>query len=288
MFDNIIGHEFQKKIFSESNTYRPSYIFEGPVSIGKFTMAKEIALFHGGIQQNVHIVDKDAISVDDIRAVCEEVQVFPYMNKHRTVIINDAEKMNEVSQNTLLKTLETPPNNCHFILITTDTSLLLKTIVSRCTVCKFDFVSPDDVRKTVESELHVKDKGLLNFITVCVRGSIGRIFQLNGDISYYQNLFSVSEKLSKERASKYVLDITEMFSIKTPTTLFCELIDIGSWFIYEYLNTREDRFSVYSKIVSDTLSKVGNGGSAMLATELMCMRILKHNDVLSKRQKREV
>lgn len=283
MFENIIGHEFQKKIFGPDKIYRPSYIFEGPSGIGKFTMAKEIAVFHGGVAQNVHILDGN-VSVDDVRSVCEEAVRFPYLNKHRTIIINDAEKMNEVSQNTLLKTLETPPVNCHFILVTCDSSLLLDTIVSRCMVCKFDFIDNNDVRKVVEQELGVKDKGLLEFITVCVRGSVGRVFALNGDMTYYQLLFDVANKLSSTKSHKYVLPIFEMFSTKNPGQLTMELIDIGCWFTYNYFNTQDERYSVYSKIIADVLSKIVNGASSSLATELMVIRILKHNDVLSKRK----
>lgn len=51
----------------------------------------------------------------------------------RLVWIKDAECLGRESSNTLLKVLEEPPNNTHFVLTTDNYKSLLPTILSRCT-----------------------------------------------------------------------------------------------------------------------------------------------------------
>lgn len=52
----------------------------------------------------------------------------------RFFVIVPADAMNEAAQNAFLKTFEEPKPHCHFILLTTEPSLLLPTILSRAQV----------------------------------------------------------------------------------------------------------------------------------------------------------
>lgn len=61
-------------------------------------------------------------------------------------IIHDADRLNEKSQNALLKTLEEPPDDCVIMLLTANPAMLLATTRSRCQAltllenrCAFDF-----------------------------------------------------------------------------------------------------------------------------------------------------
>lgn len=56
-----------------------------------------------------------------------------YSNK-KIYIINEAEKLNEVSANSILKFLEEPEENIVAILVTNNSNQLLNTIVSRCQI----------------------------------------------------------------------------------------------------------------------------------------------------------
>lgn len=52
----------------------------------------------------------------------------------RFFVITPADAMNEAAQNAFLKTFEEPKLHCHFVLLTTEPSLLLPTILSRAQV----------------------------------------------------------------------------------------------------------------------------------------------------------
>ncbi|MBD1575466.1 MULTISPECIES: DNA polymerase III subunit delta' C-terminal domain-containing protein [Vibrio] len=72
------------------------------------------------------------IIVDQIREANRLALESSQLGGKRIIIISPAEAMNESAANALLKTLETPPEQCHFVLLTTDKSRLLATITSRC------------------------------------------------------------------------------------------------------------------------------------------------------------
>ena len=77
------------------------------------------------------ILDKPQIAVDDILQLLENAQLKPMIYDHKVVLIKNAENINEVAQNKLLKTLEEPNNSTIFVLTTTNEEKLLATVKSR-------------------------------------------------------------------------------------------------------------------------------------------------------------
>ena len=73
---------------------------------------------------------KSTISTEQIRDLTAMLRT--HSSVRRVVIINPANVMTESAQNALLKTLEEPNPNTHFLLITTASTELLPTIQSRC------------------------------------------------------------------------------------------------------------------------------------------------------------
>ncbi len=61
----------------------------------------------------------------------------PFQGEKRVFILKDAQRLNESSANSFLKTLEEPPPSNVFILLTANLNLILPTIQSRCQILKF-------------------------------------------------------------------------------------------------------------------------------------------------------
>ncbi len=61
------------------------------------------------------------------------------------VIVNGLENIPATGQNVLLKTIEEPPENAYIIMIATNRSLILPTILSRCTEITFYGLPEDDI-----------------------------------------------------------------------------------------------------------------------------------------------
>ena len=72
------------------------------------------------------------ISVDQVRALADFVNLSAHRGGHRVVLIHPAEAMNTNAANALLKTLEEPSARMLIILVSHKPQQLLPTILSRC------------------------------------------------------------------------------------------------------------------------------------------------------------
>lgn len=89
-----------------------------------------------------HIIPEGPlIPVDVIReSVIPEASRSPFEARMKVFIVEEAERMNPAAQNALLKTLEEPPGDTVFILISDREEELLETISSRCRVVRLEAV----------------------------------------------------------------------------------------------------------------------------------------------------
>ncbi len=81
------------------------------------------------------------IPIDATLEVVREAQYRPFEGKCRFFIIDEAEKMNDSAANSLLKTLEEPPETTRLVLVTAYPEQLLPTIRSRCQIFPFRALS---------------------------------------------------------------------------------------------------------------------------------------------------
>lgn len=87
-----------------------------------------------------------AIKVDQIRELVDFVSLTRSRGDKRVIVINPAESMNINAANSLLKTLEEPPENTIIILVSSKPSSLSATIRSRCQHFPVSAVSIDSMR----------------------------------------------------------------------------------------------------------------------------------------------
>lgn len=82
-------------------------------------------------------------------------QAYPEIFK-RVVIISEADRLNQESQNMLLKTLEEASENILFILITDKAQFLLPTVISRCWEIKFGPLVESDILPYIEKNFRIQ------------------------------------------------------------------------------------------------------------------------------------
>ena len=151
-----------------------AYLFVGPERVGKRTLALKLAQalncegterpcgecapcrrIAGGIHADVQTVTveeaeeederRKGIHVSQIREIGRVTGLKPFEGRSRVVIIDPADEMNAAAQNAFLKTLEEPPPQVVFVLVTADDSRLLPTIRSRCRRLELRLPSVADV-----------------------------------------------------------------------------------------------------------------------------------------------
>jgi DNA polymerase III subunit delta' len=81
-----------------------------------------------------------SLNIQTVRSISSSVSLRPMEARHRVIIVDDVETMQETAQEAFLKTLEEPPSYAVILLLTTDAELLLPTIRSRCTTIQLQSV----------------------------------------------------------------------------------------------------------------------------------------------------
>ncbi|MDB5048938.1 MAG: DNA-directed polymerase [Fibrobacteres bacterium] len=101
--------------------------------------------------------EKSNLNVGQIRSMQARLSFAEVSRKPRIVVILWAETMGAPAANTLLKTLEEPPPNTYFLLSSDDRSVLLPTIISRCTQLPLFSMGPDALRAALAAKGKVWD-----------------------------------------------------------------------------------------------------------------------------------
>jgi DNA polymerase-3 subunit delta' len=91
------------------------------------------------------------IRVEGVREAISEVPFRPFEGRRRVIILADAERMNPTTANTLLKTLEEPPEWATLILTTANEATLLPTILSRCQIFRFSPLAPAELETLLKT-----------------------------------------------------------------------------------------------------------------------------------------
>ncbi|MFM2284640.1 MAG: hypothetical protein RLZZ543_137 [Bacteroidota bacterium] len=172
-FQSVVGQENitgTLKNAIRNNHLAQAFLFCGPRGVGKTTCARILAKtincfdltaetepcnqcescrsFNQNASFNIHELDAASNnSVDDIRALIEQVRFAPQVGKYSIYIIDEVHMLSSAAFNAFLKTLEEPPAHAIFILATTEKHKILPTILSRCQVFTFNRIKVDDIAR---------------------------------------------------------------------------------------------------------------------------------------------
>ncbi|MEI6651118.1 MAG: DNA polymerase III subunit gamma/tau [Chlorobiaceae bacterium] len=107
--------------------------------------------FDSGTSLNISEFDAASNnSVDDIRALRENVRYGPQKGKYRVYIIDEVHMLSIAAFNAFLKTLEEPPPHAIFIFATTELHKIPATIASRCQRFNFKRIPLEDIQKQLQ------------------------------------------------------------------------------------------------------------------------------------------
>lgn len=282
MFDNILGNNGNKnklKSIVENNTISHSYIFSGISGIGKFLFAKEFAKsilclnkelkpcnsckacdsFNNLNNPDIIIIDEgnNSIKTEQIKSLTKNVLEKPIQSDKKIYIINNSENMTKEAQNSLLKTLEEPPEYVVIILITSNDSLLLNTIKSRCTKIMFNELSDEEIMQYLSKS----SNSINNNIIKAFGGSIERALNIIDRLDLYEEINRIFNSID---------DMNELQILKTKETIFKEKDEI--YFILDFINTifrerilknsiKAEKYYRCIEIIEETKKKLKKNGN---------------------------
>ncbi len=169
-FDTVVGQDHITTTLKNAirqNQLAHAFLFCGPRGVGKTTCARILAKtincenitdrgeacnscqscvsFNQGGSLNIHELDAASNnSVDDIRALVDQVRFAPQAGKYKVYIVDEVHMLSSSAFNAFLKTLEEPPSYAIFILATTEKHKILPTILSRCQIFDFKRITTAD------------------------------------------------------------------------------------------------------------------------------------------------
>ena len=199
---------------------------------------RSCSLIESGGHADVVVVDKEgAILADDVNNIIEESFIKPIESSKKVFVINGAEKMNQSAQNKILKILEEPPKNVHFILGATSEFALLLTVKSRTKKLTIPPFSNQMLLKELEKECDDKDK-LLRAIRFG-DGTVGKAKSLYFDDKFNDTIEFAIDMIVNMNSSRDVLE----YSVKASKLKgeLEDLLDVLEFLLRDMLIASENR-----------------------------------------------
>ena len=217
MFEDILGNDDVKKYLTnciENKNFSHSYIFSGIKGVGKYTFAKDFAkcILEDPMMQDYYELEPDgkSIKVAQIRELQNVINIKPTFSEKSVYIIDDADFMTTESQNSLLKTLEEPPEYAVIILIVHNERSVLSTVKSRCVNIKFNKLSDKDIKKYfLKNDLNFEDKNINVFKVL--DGSLNDIDFIRDDYDELLKLTVFVTNLKKNKVINFFQDASVFY-----------------------------------------------------------------------------
>jgi len=227
-FKDIVGQQKAKRIIQgmlKKGRLPHALLFTGEPGVGKLLMAKTLIKVlncrHWNIAgeidscdicrpcqliDNLNFADLlfikpegTQIKIETVRGVIDFLSMSPYEARIKSVIIDDADKLNISAANALLKTLEEPPEDSLIILITERPDMLPDTIRSRCVRIPFTPLSEEESSEVINrlknsSNGLVKSLWPIDALSLLIEGRPGLIAEEGFD-KYRKTIKQISELL---------------------------------------------------------------------------------------------
>ena len=297
-FNEILGNNKIKQDLQEiidNNTISHSYMFVGIDGIGKKLIAKEFARkilclnkqnqncatcdscikFNSGNNPDFLEIfpDGNSIKIAQMREMQEKVYQKPIVSEKKVFIIDQVEKMTEEAQNSLLKTLEEPPEYMVIILITSNENKLLNTVKSRCIRINFTGLSKQDITKYAGA--HQINIASQNLLEMC-GGSIGKLEKINENIDDYNNLELATNKLIDGKLKNVVEEMNCFNILYESKEIIQDLLDYMTVLIYLHISKEKDyrqKFLNTIKLIEETKQRLNSNTNYDMSIDNLLFKI---------------
>ena len=290
MFEKILGNDHikqQLKNSIENNQVSHSYLFIGIEGIGKKLIATEFAKsilclnkgeycnnckscieFESNNNPDFLYIEPDgnSLKIEQIREMQKKIQEKPIISDKKVYIIDNADKMTIEAQNSLLKTLEEPPEFAVIILIGSNENAFLTTIKSRCMILHFNPIN------NVEMRNYLSNIGIQNItdnMLELFQGSMGKALTLKDKQEDYAKI----ENLIKNMPKNDLIDVTKNAEMlyQTKEEIF-EILDYINIILLR-LSRTDSRYTNCIQIVENTKKRITQNANYDMSIDNMLFNV---------------
>lgn len=207
----LFGHEAQIDALEEAEQggrLHHAWLLAGPQGVGKASFAHMMAerllsraagrdvsdLIAAGSHPDLRVLEREldekkgerarSITIDQVRGLHRLFATTGSYSQRRIVIIDAIDDLERSGANALLKSLEEPPADSLFLLVSHAPGRLLPTIRSRCRILRFAPLDDAMMRRVLESQLDDAGPDEIDALVRVGEGSPGRALAFAGlDIS---------------------------------------------------------------------------------------------------------
>lgn len=187
----------------------PDMLFEGPPGVGKTTLALAVIRLWYGDSYRSSYIELNASDDRGIDVVRDRIKPITMIRGHRTVLIDEGDKMTEDAQMAFRRIMETSKST-NFIITANEPWRIIEPIQSRCAIFNFRPLSTRDMQRVIVSVC--REKGI-NFETTSVEeqrqlrdGLEALVKEGHGDVRKSLNIL---EKVISERKTISVKDVVK-------------------------------------------------------------------------------
>ncbi len=255
----FIGHQKIINLLERSvkkGKIAQAYLFSGPESVGKFTLAK---IFAGRLIENQGdwgdlgnfwsledlgktvdlmvvepereekkgVVKEKDIPIEQMREAQKFLLTFPGRGKYKILIINDAHRMTGSAQNSLLKILEEPNSTSIIILVSRQPAKIFPTLKSRCRKINFSLVDEKAIREGLKQMKIKAGSEIFNF-SLGRPGLVIKLAENKETLGSWREFAEILEKISSLGVNGR-LALAEKLSKNIPETV--KKLEIWIWLI---------------------------------------------------------
>ncbi len=264
----IIGHQKIINLLDRSlkkGKIAQAYLFSGPESVGKFTLAKIFAKRlienkgswenQGNLGDKKNIIDlmivepekeekrgvikERDIPIEQTREAQKFLLTYPSQGKYKVLIINDAHRMTGSAQNSLLKILEEPNSTSIMILVTHQPEKIFPTLKSRCQKINFSLVDGEAIEEGLKQVKIKAGSEIFNF-SLGRPGLVFRLAENKETLGSWREFAEILKKISSLGINER-LALAEKLSKNIPETV--KKLEIWIWLLKNKALSGERSFS---------------------------------------------
>ena len=241
-FEKLVGQEFVVSTLEnaiQEGRIAHAYLFSGPRGVGKTSSARLLAkalncergmsahpcgecsscreITSGTSVDVIEIDGASNTSVNDIRAIKEEVLFPPQSSRYKIYIIDEVHMLSTSAFNALLKTIEEPPEYIIFIFATTELQKVPATIRSRCQQFRFQLIPQELIQSCLKSaaeDLSIEaDEDTLFWIAKEATGSMRDAYTLFDQVAAFSGKHITLQKIRERLNLAGFSKISEIVSL---------------------------------------------------------------------------